>query len=159
MIIYSSLVLKICKIKDNGSTYLENFKIWWEDEFNTSGILLLLIGIIVNFLYRLFYFLIIKNLTAIHIIFSFIFYANLLSLIGNIKKDFDNPNNNINIGIRVYLFIINLLIFVGLLIYLEMIELDFCSLNYNLRKSIIERSIQDYKLEIYNDNEEDEIKD
>ena len=51
----------------------------------------------------------------------------------------------------------HIIIFFGLLIYLEMIELDFCNLNYNTKKSIIDRSIQDYELE--SDNEEDEIKD
>ena len=51
----------------------------------------------------------------------------------------------------------HIIIFIGLLIYLEMIELDFCKLNYNLKTTIIERSIQDYELEI--GNEEDEIKD
>ena len=54
--------LKICKIKDNTNiTYLENFKIW-KDEINIVKIILLLIGIIINFFYRLFYILIIKNL-------------------------------------------------------------------------------------------------
>ena len=38
-----------------------------------------------------------------------------------------------------------------------MIELDFCNLNYNLKKKIIDRSIQDYELVI--GNEEAEIND
>ena len=55
--------------------------------------------------------------------------------------------------VNAFIFLIHIIIFVGLLIYLEMIELDFCNLNYNLRKSIIDRSIQDSSLEI--DDEED----
>ena len=146
---FSYSVLKICKIKDktNESYFFENFKIW-KDEINIGKIIILLIGIIINFFYRLFYIFIIKNLTAIHIIFSNLFYSTLLTSIGNI---FNNGQN------FIFFFIIYLIIFVGLLIYLEMIELDFCNLNYNLKKTIIERSIQDYELEI--DNEEDEIKD
>ena len=156
---YSSLALKICKIKDNTDiTYLENFKIWWKDEINITNItniILLIIGIIMNFLYRLFYFLTIKYLTAIHIIFSFIFYSYILGWIGNLIK-----NNNKNTAfIYVFILIMHLIISFGLLIYLEIIELDFCNLNYNLKKNIIERSIQDYELENDNDNEEDDLKD
>ena len=47
--------------------------------------------------------------------------------------------------------------FFGLLIYLEIIELNFCNLNYNLKKAIIDRSIKDYELGI--DNEEDDLED
>ena len=153
-----SLYLKICQIKDNNIMYFEHFKIWLEDEINISGIFLLLIGIIMNFFYRLFYILIIKNLTAIHIIFSNLFSAYLLAIIGYINNYINNHFHiHINFFIIVFIFIINIIIFIGLLIYLEMIELDFCNLNYNLKKTIIERSIKDYELEI--DNEEDEIKD
>ena len=115
---YSYLVLKICKIEDktNKSYFFENFKIW-KDEINIVEIIILLIGIIINFFYRLFYFFIIKNLTAIHIIFSNLFYSTLLSTIGNMSY--------INFSDKVFIFIIYIIIFVGLLIYLEMIELDF----------------------------------
>ena len=62
--------------------------------------------------------------------------------------------NNHFLLIDIFIFILRLIIIFGLLIYLEMIELDFCNLNYNLKKAIIDRSIQDYELEI--DVEEDE---
>ena len=153
---YSASVLKICKIKDNtNKIYLENFKIWWNDEINISKIIILLIGVILNYFYRLFYILIIKNLTAIHIIFSFLFYTYFLGMIGNIKNYLDNKNDNISSLLSDALVLtIHTVVFIGLLIYLEMIELDFCDLNYNLKKSIMDRSIQDYELEI--DVEEDE---
>ena len=153
---YSASVLKICKIKDNtNKIYLENFKIWWNDEINIINIIILLIGVILNFFYRLFYILIIKNLTAIHIIFSFLFYTYFLGMIGNIKNYLDNKNDNISSLLSDALVLtIHTVVFIGLLIYLEMIELDFCDLNYNLKKSIMDRSIQDYELEI--DVEEDE---
>ena len=34
---------------------------------------------------------------------------------------------------------------IGLIIYLEMIELNFCGLNYNLKKNIIIRGKDEYK--------------
>ena len=155
----SFLVLKICKIKDetdktDNTYFLENFKIWWKDPNIFRGLFLLLIGIIMNFFYRLFYFLIIKNLTVIHIIFSFIFYTILLAWTGTlIKNNYDKHN----IFFDTIILIIHLIIAFGLLIYLEMIELNFCKLNYNLKKTIIDRSIQDY--ELVNDSEEDDLKD
>ena len=36
----------------------------------------------------------------------------------------------------------------GFLIYLEMIELNFCGFNYNLKKNIINRGIDEYKLSL-----------
>jgi len=148
-------VLRICKIKDDtdNTYFLENFKIW-KDEINFKEIFSLLIGIIMNFFYRLFYILIIKNLTAIHIIFSFIFYTILLEWTGTLIKN--NYNKNI-FFIDAIILIIHLIITFGLLIYLEMIELNFCNLNYNLRKKIIDRSMQDYELQV--DNEDDSSQD
>ena len=37
---------------------------------------------------------------------------------------------------------------IGFLIYLEIIELNFCKLNYNLKKNIISRGENDYKFSI-----------
>jgi len=167
--INSSLDLKICKITYNtnkndniNKTYfLENFKIW-KDEIDIGGIILLIIGIITNFFYRLFYILLIKYLTAIHIIFSNLIYSYFLLWIGNIvfivnnKESNDNDNNNNNkSNFIIFIFNIIMQIFVifGFLIYFEMIELDFCKLNYNLKKEIINRSIEDYELK--SNNEED----
>ena len=130
---------------------IENFKIWW-NEIKIDKILLLLIGIIMNFFYKLFYILIIKYLTAIHIIFSNLFYTTLLTLIGNCCIHYIR-----DMFIDFFIFILHLIIIFELLIYLEMIELDFCNLNYNLKKKIIDRSIQDYELVI--GNEEAEIND
>ena len=158
--VYSSLDMKICNIenKEDETYFLENFKIWI-NEINIGQIIFLLIGIIMNFFYRLFYFLIIKNLTAIHIIFSNLFSTYLLVIIGCIKIYLYNSSyfQKYHFYVYVFIFLIHIIIFFGLLIYLEMIELDFCNLNYNLKKKIIDRSIQDYELVI--GNEEAEIND
>ena len=42
----------------------------------------------------------------------------------------------------------------GNLIYLELIELNFCRLNYNLKKNILKRSKEDSVIELNNDMEE-----
>ena len=157
--INSSLDLKICRIKYNtDTTYLEHFKIWKDDITNNSAeIFLLLIGIIMNFFYRLYYFLIIKNLTEIHIIFSNLVYTFFLLWIGYIfiyNHEKESKYNKIFvISFYVVNLIIQIIVIFGFLIYLEMIELNFCNLNYNLKKTIIDRSIEDYELK--SDNEED----
>jgi len=114
----SSIDMKICKIKDinyniAGKTYLENFKIW-KDEIDNNEIFLLSIGIISNFFYRIFYFIIIKNLTAIHTIFSNLFYSTILAWIGSFVKD--NKNNNNNYVMDAFNFIIQIIVTFGLLI-------------------------------------------
>ena len=147
----SSLEMKICTIKDNVNKayFFENFKIW-KAEINTGNIIFLLTGTMMNFFYRLFYILIIKNLTAIHIIFSNLFYTTLLEWIGMIDL-----NNNTSF-FYVFNLIILIIVAIGLLIYLEMIELDFCNLNYNLKKTIIDRSIKDFDdLKIFIERESD----
>ena len=152
--------LEICKIlNDNNvhdkSVYLENFSIWSKD-INSNNIFFelffLLIGIVMNFLYRLFYILIIKNISATHIIFSNLIYTNLLKWIGFIIK-YMNEDNILN-HIPVFKIIVQLIAFFGILIYLEMIELNFCNLNYNLKKAIIDRSIEDYELKSDYDEEQ-----
>ena len=152
--INSSLDMKICNIEKDKTYFFENFKIWAED-INIGQTIFLLIGIIMNCFYRLFYFLIIKNLTAIHILFSNLFSTYFLVIIGSLKMYIYNHSyfQQYKFYVNAFIFLIHIIIFVGLLIYLEMIELDFCNLNYNLRKSIIDRSIQDSSLEI--DDEED----
>ena len=48
----------------------------------------------------------------------------------------------------------------GILVYIEFIELNFCNLNYNLKKNIILRSLKDTKNteinELFNYDEEEE---
>ena len=146
--INSSLDLKICKIKysiDNKEKYfLENFKKWPNDFSKTKNIILeiflLLFGMFIYFFYRLFYILIIRSLNAIHIIFSNLIYTSLLIWVGYINE------HNIQSYILAYKIIIQIIIIFGLLIYLEIIELDFCNLNYDVKEKIIERGIEEWEL-------------
>ena len=114
-----------------------------------------LIGIIINFLFMYFYMLIIKFLTPIHIIFSNLISNFFLRIIGYIfyTKENEEITNN-------YIFIIDyindIIIFLGLLIYLEFIVLNCCQLSYNLRETIITRSIEDCKIDNNNSNEDTE---
>ena len=50
------------------------------------------------------------------------------------------------------IFLAEVFNFLGTLIYLELIELNFWGLNYNLRKNILKRSSDDSKIELDNNN-------
>jgi len=147
-------LLGVCKINnnndnnDNDEYYLENIIIWLEDIGHNiiQEIFLMLFGMIMNYFYRLFYFLIIKYLNAIHIIFSNLIYTSILIWIGYI---FVSKNRS-----PIYKVIVQIINTFAILIYLEIIELDFCNLNYNTKKSIMERSIEDYELKSCNEEEQ-----
>ena len=88
--------------------------------------------------------LVINYLTPVHFMFGSLIYLFLNELtqliISLIKKNTEEKYQyNINI-LNLSSFICS---FIGFVIYLEIIELNFCNLNYNLRKKIKERSIID----------------
>ena len=163
----TSLNLNICQVRDSDKAYLENFKMWKSDfKINFGNICLFLIGIITYFLNRLFYIFIIRNLTIIHVIFSNIVYSYSLLLIGFIyflikkinnenEKKIENEKDNAIYEGNIYIdIIISLIVYIivnfEFLVYLEIIELDFCNLNYNLKRNITIRSIADYELKSEN---------
>ena len=149
--------MKICNISNNDNeTFLENFKLYWNIQKKFKDIIfeliIILFGIITNFFFELFYILIIKYLTPMHIIFLNLIYSNILLFSGAIYNNIRNKNKNEQskdkkpAEIMSYIGMIMLLIsFFGLLVYLEIIVLNFCKLNYNLRENIIERSIKEYE--------------
>ena len=61
-----------------------------------------------------------------------------------------NANNSNRNYYKCYLFNLEIIFF---LIFLEIIELNFCKLNYNLKRKIEERAINE---KIYNVNDEDQ---
>ena len=148
--------LKICNISNdnNTKTYLENFLLYWENLKGLKDIaielFIITFGIITNYLYVFFYILIIKYLTPMYIIFLNLIYTSFLFFVGSIYNKLWNINENDDdkIKINVLFFLdlfIRIIVFFGLLVYLEFIVLNFCNLNYNLKECIIERSIKDYE--------------
>ena len=88
--------------------------------------------------YKYFTFLIVRELSPLHKIFTYpiqYFIQKIIlcyKLIGNIPRRFAHQQYGIDI-------VSDIIAFFGFLIYLEIIELNFCKLNYNLRKNIINR--------------------
>ena len=117
-------------------------------------IALILIRVLFNFCSLYFDMLVIKNLTPMHFMFGsfiYIFLTNLteIIIIKINKKEVDDYQSKIDL-LNVLAYFCT---FIGFMIYLEIIELNFCKLNYNLRKYIYIRSIKD----TYDDDASDSI--
>ena len=110
--------------------------------------------------------LIIQYLTPVYIIFYsslYYFIIEIISIFNNkIKNNYYFNGRQKNDEKKFYIFLLelsgNIISIFGFLIYLEIIELGFCKLNYNLRKYIEKRSVDDITQSIGCDsfNEEDE---
>ena len=155
----NSIKMKICNIlnENNQSYYFESFYLYWKTQRKINNIIIELanftFGIITNVLYSFYFILLIKYLTPMHFIFLNLTYSFFLSLLGILnglikgKIETENKGHNVIMIVMGLLdYIIRVLVFFGLLVYLEMIELNFCNFNYGLKKNIIERSIKEYEL-------------
>jgi len=138
-------------------SYVENIAIFFNDFLNLKikekiiEIFIFLFGII--FYYGSLYFeiLVIKFLTPMHFMFSSLIYLLFMEFIfliqintSNIyKNDSLDKYKNYQISISIVNIIAYIISLIGFMIYLEIIELNFCKLNYNLRKYINSRSLKD----------------
>ena len=147
---------------DNQAYYLENFYLYWEKLTNSTNgkieifyeISTFTVGVICNFFYYYFYILVIQFLTPTHIFFMNAIIFFFLKIFAYIKYYIYNQveydeERKYNTNIRILFYIggfIDIIGIFGLLIYLEIIVLNFCGFNYNLRESIAKRSISEYEL-------------
>ena len=147
------------EIRDNitiTKKYFENFSIYWDITRNVweilVEILVIVLGMVTSFFYKYYFMIIIKNLTPAHIIFLspiYFFVFKIVLLIVNIfirlfkggplmEKSVPYVKHNFSLDMFGDVFS-----FLGFLVYLEIIELNFCNLNFNIRKNIIKRGIDE----------------
>ena len=162
--------INICNISnDKNETFVENFYLYWKSQTNFKNIfieiIIILFGMISNFFFEFLYILTIKYLTPMHIIFVNLIYSTLLFFFGNLYHKIKNKQQSKRKqeDLLSYIgLIIKIIVFFGLLIYLEIIVLNFCNFNYDLRVSIIERSTNEYekdkieKINLSKDDDDDE---
>lgn len=135
-----------CPVKDDkNKVYFENYFVYHK-HFSSSKIIFLSLtffSMIFGFLKSLFYIIIIKYLTPIHAIALPTIYHFLLIIIlgiySLIKQMEYNDLNEIEVLSNICDTIAFFLAILGIFIYSELIELNFCKLNYNLRYNIIKR--------------------
>ena len=161
------LVNDICIEDDKNEMFynFENFNIYFNElkgnpKLIIEEIVISLIGAFSFLLEYVFALLIIKHLSPIHKIFSiplFFFFQKLFMALNTLlrEKQFFVDNSNVYI---IWKFILDLAgdifsIF-GLMIYLEIIELNFCDFDYNTRRTISFRAMSD---QIEDNNEKEFI--
>ena len=167
-------MIHFCKVSYTNSTskYLDNFDVYYETISNLENyeiiieICLILFGMICKFFALYYDILIIQYLTPIHTIFYgsiYYFIVKIFALFYNkIKTNHFYNGKQKNDEKRFYISLLelfgNFITIFGFLIYLEIIELGFCELNYNLKKNIEKRRAEEImKIEGYEGfNEEDE---
>ena len=150
----------ICKVNNNNTLYFDDFK---DIEYDLLSILRTVFGSIFFYFNKYFSMLIIKYLTPVHLIFSipvYYFFLKMVLMINTLIRDGSFFSEN-RIKYIEYKFIFDslgdILSTIGFLIYLEIIELNFCKLNYYLRRKISERADDDKygNLGIEDDEDED----
>lgn len=122
-------------------------------------LIVIFLGIIAFFFDKYFSTLIIKFYTPVHVIFSFpiqFFLEKTFLLIFSASFFIDDLFTQ-EIQVSKFLLDISGDIFsiIGFLIYLEIIELHFCNLDFNLKKNIIKRSkneIEDIEMVMCGEN-------
>ena len=120
------LLIKLMKsCQYNGKTYLDNFYAYWE-EFKNIEILCFIFEMIGRSIFNIFGHIIAKDFTPSHVIFLLMLGELFLSF-----KDFVTKKIASIFIILVELFM--------LLIFTEIIELNFCNLNYNTKRNIRKR--------------------
>jgi hypothetical protein len=163
----------ICSVKmnrtisndDNFETiyYYDNIKIFirdlWRKErtgyINFLYVILIIFKIIMFYLLKLFSILIIKKLNQVYLICStsiFYFILRLLRIIFSLILA-DDPS----IDVKFYELMAELFSIIGIAFYLELVEFNFCGLNYNLKKNITIRSLDESSTKEFfeDDNEND----
>ena len=149
-------MIKICTCKkaiksenENSNktiNYYDSFIIHSEKVFKGDGlnifknICLIIIKIIVIYFVNLFSILILKYLNPLFFIcarYIYYFIVHVINFIVSLIK-------GVNIENGSYLdFFSEFVGILGILIYIEFLELNFCNLNYNLKRNIIQRSGED----------------
>ena len=140
-----------CLVVDNNNDrFIDSYYVYFNQEVWKDLLFTLIRGLSL-FLHRFFFWKYIQNLNPIFKIFSYpLIYA--LEKIIVIYKIADNEKVKYS-NLRYFLdFFSDITAFIGFLIYLEIIELNFCNMNKNIRQNIVKRSeadlLQEYELDV-----------
>ena len=128
-ILYNLSWFGICIYNDKYQKYFEYFKDFFES-FDKKKIILISFFIILNFLYNLFTFITVKYYNPCYVINIFIFQE--------IGSNFINKDIINNTKFYIIIFI-TFIFFIVFLVFNEIIELNFCDLQKNIKPNIAKR--------------------
>ena len=109
---------------------------------NIFYLFLFIIRIILNTFRTLYFILIIRHLSPEYYSCSYDLYYIIINVIGLIKAII----NKGDIKLEIYDVFAEIGSLIAILIYLEIIELNFCNLNHDLKKYIENRSNDEYNI-------------
>ena len=140
----------VCNFDYEGNLYYDNFDSYYESGKNMLvRLIVIFLGLVTFFFDKYYSTLIIKLYSPIHVIFSFPieyflgkFYLLIFTAIF-FREDLFREKNKISKFLTDEFG--DTFSIIGFLIYLEIIELHFCNLDYNLKNNIINRSNDEIK--------------
>ena len=140
---------KVCDYVENNNTYyFDSYKIFfttlYEDQYFSSKVILLIIKSILYFSYTYYIYVIYQQLSPVYYICMHRFDALLVTVLAFINKLANNDIEGINITIKIFDILISIFYVVGSIVYLEFIELNFCNLNFYIRRNIQDRSDKEF---------------
>ena len=125
-------------VDNNDDRFIDSYKVYFSQNIWKDLLFTLIRGLAV-FFHRFFFWKYIQYLNPIFKIFSYPLIYALEKII--VLYKFDGEEQMKFLNLRFYLdFCSDIAAFIGFLIYLEIIELNFCYLDKDLRKNIIKRS-------------------
>ena len=155
--------LELCYQEKGGKTYYDSFTIFFDEYFRDSfkfyDIFLFAFQIIFNFFTSLFYVLTIKYLTPVYAVCLPSIHYFLLQILLLFNTIIQGKSEIITSQIVKVIIEISTDLFsvLGIFVYIEFIELKFCGLNYNSRKTIEKRSLEEMNLTRMVSEDEDDL--
>ena len=149
------------EVGDKTEYYFDSFsyffqQLWRKDRnagYNILYLFLFFIQLFLNFLRIIYSTLIISRLSPEFYLCSFEIYCFLIRLIELIRVIIDDDG----IKTEIYNLIAEIGSLIGIMIYLELIELKFCGLNSDIKKNIEFRAIAEYKINnLYNEVDDED---
>lgn len=142
----------MCKVKDDAYFYFDSFKIYFQTYSEESSIenfirtIIIIFDSLTFFFFKYFFLLSIKYTDPVHIYFYIPIYYVLqktILVLNNFILDNECFKDTSNFKVAKYFLDIggDFFCLIGFLIYLEVIELNFCELNYNLKRNISKRGM------------------
>jgi hypothetical protein len=140
---------------ENVNTHFDNFLFYYSTIKNESDFfkefIIVVAGMITYFYSQYNCLMVIKYLTPVYIIFSipiYYFLQKILLIVNTLIQRHSFFNETDDIRIKKFSLDISgdILSIIGFLFYLEIIEINCCNLNYNLRRTIMKRAyFESYK--------------